>query len=164
MPIVIQAALLGVIQGLTEFLPVSSSAHLILARFFFGWEAPEFGLAFDVALHVGTLAAILVYFWPDVLAMLEALPSVFSGDAGLHGRLIRLIAIGTIPAILAGLLFNDYIEAELRTPLIAAVALSVGAVLMLIAERATRGTRDEAGLTLLDAGLIGLAQACALIP
>ena len=109
------AALLGVIQGLTEFLPVSSSAHLILARFFFGWEAPEFGLAFDVALHVGTLAAILVYFWPDVLAMLEALPSVFSPDAGLHGRLIRLIAIGTIPAIVAGLLFNDYIEAELRT-------------------------------------------------
>ena len=76
------AALLGVIQGLTEFLPVSSSAHLILARFFFGWEAPEFGLAFDVALHVGTLAAIVAYFWPTSWPMLAALPSALSADAG----------------------------------------------------------------------------------
>src|SRR3954465_10372510 len=115
------------VQGLTEFLPVSSSAHLILARFFFGWEAPEFGLAFDVALHVGTLAAILVYFWSDLLAMLQALPSVLSPDAGVPGRLIRLIAVGTVPAIVAGLLFNDYIETQLRTPLVAAVALAAGA-------------------------------------
>jgi len=161
---VLTAALLGIIQGLTEFLPVSSSAHLILARFFFGWEAPEFGLAFDVALHVGTLAAILVYFWPDLLSMLKALPTVLSADAGVPGRLIRLIAIGTVPAIIAGLLFNDYVETQLRTPLVAAVALAAGAVLMLVAERATSARRDEADLTLVDAALIGLAQACALIP
>ena len=158
------AALLGVIQGLTEFLPVSSSAHLILARYFFGWEAPEFGLAFDVALHVGTLAAIVVYFWADLLAMLKALPSVLTAGANLPARLIRLIAIGTVPAIVAGLLFNDYIETQLRTPLVAAIALAAGAAVMLMAERATSATRDEAGLTVADAVLIGLAQACALIP
>ena len=158
------AALLGVIQGLTEFLPVSSSAHLILARFFFGWEAPEFGLAFDVALHVGTLVAILVYFWPDILAMLRALPSALSAGAGPSGRLIRLIAIGTVPAIIVGLLFNDYVEAQLRTPLVAAIALAAGAALMLVAERATSASRDVAGLTMVDAVLIGIAQACALIP
>lgn len=158
------AALLGVIQGLTEFLPVSSSAHLILARFYFGWEAPEFGLAFDVALHVGTLAAIVAYFWSDLLAMLAALPSALSANAGVPGRLIRLIAVGTVPAIVAGLLFNDYIETQLRTPLVAAIALAAGAVVMLIAERATRTTRDEGGLTMADALLIGLAQACALVP
>jgi undecaprenyl-diphosphatase len=161
---VLTAALLGVIQGLTEFLPVSSSAHLILARFFFGWEAAEFGLAFDVALHVGTLAAIVAYFWSDLLAMVAALPSALSPDAGLPGRLIRLIAVGTVPAIIAGLLFNDYIETQLRTPLIAAIALAVGAAVMLFAERATSASRDEAGLTLVDALLIGLAQACALVP
>ncbi|MEO7270569.1 MAG: undecaprenyl-diphosphatase UppP [Vicinamibacterales bacterium] len=158
------AALLGVIQGLTEFLPVSSSAHLILARFFFGWEAPEFGLAFDVALHVGTLIAILVYFWSDILAMLRALPSALSANAGPSARLIRLIAIGTVPAIIAGLLFNDSIEAHLRTPLVAAIALTVGAALMLIAERVTSSRRDVAALTMVDAVLIGIAQACALIP
>ena len=158
------AALLGVIQGLTEFLPVSSSAHLILARFFFGWEAPEFGLAFDVALHVGTLAAIVAFFWQDIQAMIVALPSALSPSAGLSGRLIRLIAVGTIPAIVVGLLFNDYIESQLRTPAVAAAALAVGAVVMLVAERAGRGTRDEASLTVTDALLIGAAQACALIP
>jgi undecaprenyl-diphosphatase len=162
--VLLTAALLGVIQGLTEFLPVSSSAHLILARFFFGWEAPEFGLAFDVALHVGTLAAIVAFFRSDIAAMIGALPSVLTPSAGRAGRLIRLIAIGTIPAIIVGLLFNDYIEARLRTPGVAAAALAVGAVLMLVAERAGSRERDESSLSVVDAILIGIAQACALIP
>lgn len=158
------AALLGVIQGLTEFLPVSSSAHLILARFFFGWEAPEFGLAFDVALHLGTLAAILLYFRQDVAAMIAALPAALSPSPDRYARLIRLIVLGTMPAVAAGLLFNDIIEARLRTPLVAAVALAVGAVLMLVAERLGTRHRDEGSLTMLEAGLIGVAQACALVP
>jgi undecaprenyl-diphosphatase len=161
---VLTAALLGVIQGLTEFLPVSSSAHLILARFFFGWEAPEFGLAFDVALHVGTLAAIVVFFWSDIRSMIAAVPSVLLPGAGRSARLMRLIAIGTIPAIVVGLLFNDYIETKLRTPAVAAAALAVGAVVMLIAERVGSGRRDETSLSVTDALLIGAAQACALIP
>ena len=158
------AALLGVIQGLTEFLPVSSSAHLILARFFFGWEAPEFGLAFDVALHLGTLAAILVYFWQDVVRMIAALPAVLTGSSDSYVRLIRLIIVATIPAIVAALLFNDYVETRLRTPIVAAFALAVGAVVMLLAERVGARRRDETTLSTGDAVLIGIAQAFALIP
>src|SRR6202023_1837233 len=78
MPITIQAALLGVVQGLTEFLPVSSSAHLILARAFFGFDGDKFGLTFDVACHVGTLIAVLIYFWRDIGAMIAALPYLFT--------------------------------------------------------------------------------------
>jgi undecaprenyl-diphosphatase len=158
------AALLGVVQGLTEFLPVSSSAHLILARAFFGWEAPEFGLAFDVAVHVGTLAAILLFFRAEIAGMIAAIPTMFSPQSGTPGLLLRLIAIGTIPAVIAGVLFDDYIEAHLRTPRVAAVTLAAGAILMLVAERLGAQRRTEAALTITDAALIGTAQASALIP
>jgi undecaprenyl-diphosphatase len=96
----IVAALLGVVQGLTEFLPVSSSAHLVLARAFFGWNVDEgaFGLAFDVALHAGTLVAIVAYFRRDLLEMLAAAPQVLSAPRG-SGKVARLIVIGTIPVV-----------------------------------------------------------------
>jgi undecaprenyl-diphosphatase len=158
------AALLGVVQGLTEFLPVSSSAHLILARAFFGWEAPEFGLAFDVALHVGTLAAILVFFRADVAAMLGAAPALLSARPSPPARLARLIIAGTLPAVAAGVLLDDYIEAHLRAPAVAACTLAAGAVLMLVAERIDRAPRGEGTLTMVDALLIGTAQASALVP
>jgi undecaprenyl-diphosphatase len=158
------AALLGIIQGLTEFLPVSSSAHLILARAFFGWNAPEFGLAFDVALHLGTLLAIALYFRVELTAMALALPSALSPAPDLPARLVRLVAIGTLPAIAVGLLFNDYIEHVLRTPAVAAVALAVGAVALLAAERLGARRRQEQDLTWIDALLIGVAQASALVP
>ncbi len=158
------AALLGVVQGLTEFLPVSSSAHLILARAFFGWEAPEFGLAFDVALHVGTLAAILVFFRADIVAMILSIPTMLSPRATTAGRLARLIAVGTIPAIAAGVLLDDYIEAHLRTPAVAAFTLAAGAILMLVAERVHTRARTEGTLTMGNALLIGAAQASALVP
>jgi undecaprenyl-diphosphatase len=159
------AILLGIVQGLTEFLPVSSSAHLILARAFFGWEMPpEFGLAFDVALHVGTLAAIVLFFRTDVLAMIASTPAILSSQPGDSGRLVRDIVVGTIPVVIVGLLFNDFIEDVLRTPQVAAIALAIGATLMLLAERAGSRTRDERGITWLDAVLIGCAQASALIP
>lgn len=158
------AVLLGIVQGLTEFLPVSSSGHLILARAFFGWEAPEFGLAFDVALHVGTLAAILLFFRSDVVAMIRAAPAMFAPRAPLPARLARLIAIGTIPAVVVGVLFDDDIEAVMRTPTVAAIALAAGAVVMLLAERLVVQRRTEESLTIRDAAVIGAAQACALIP
>ena len=159
------AVLLGIVQGLTEFLPVSSSAHLILARAFFGWETPpEFGLAFDVALHVGTLAAILAFFRRDVLAMLASVPALFNPDPGHHGRLARLIVIGTMPVVIVGLAFNDLVEQVLRTPAVAAGALAAGAALMFVAERAGRPGRDERAVRVLDAVLIGCAQASALVP
>jgi undecaprenyl-diphosphatase len=159
------AILLGIVQGLTEFLPVSSSAHLILARAFFGWETPpELGLAFDVALHVGTLAAILIFFRREVAAMAGSVPAMFGPDPGEPGRLAWNIAIGTIPVVIVGLLFNDFIEQVLRTPVVAASALAIGAVAMLAAERAGATTRDEPSMTWLPAILIGCAQASALIP
>jgi undecaprenyl-diphosphatase len=159
------AILLGAIQGLTEFLPVSSSAHLILARAFFGWEMPaEFGLAFDVALHVGTLAAILAFFRVEIINMVRALPGVLSAEPDPSAMLIRLIVIGTIPAVVVALAFNDFIEHVLRTPAVAAGALAVGAMLMLAAERLGPRTRAENSLTWVDALIIGCAQASALIP
>ena len=159
------AVLLGIIQGITEFLPISSSAHLILARAFFGWETPPaLGLAFDVALHLGTLAAILAFFRTDILAMARALPAAASTTPPPAGRLLQLIAVGTLPIVVVGLLFTDRIEEALRQPAVAAGALAVGAIAMLVAERLGPRTRTEASLVWLDAVLIGCAQAAALIP
>ena len=159
------AILLGVIQGLTEFLPVSSSAHLILARAFFGWEVPpELGLAFDVALHIGTLAAILVFFRQEIAAMAASLPAAFQPDPGPSGWLLRRIIVGTLPVIVVGLLFSDFIEHVLRTPAVAAAALTVGAIGMLAAERLGPRERSEASIGWMDVMLIGCAQASALVP
>ena len=159
------AILLGIIQGLTEFLPVSSSAHLILARAFFGWEMPDdFGLAFDVALHIGTLAAIVAYFRAEIAAMIRSLPLALERDPGPAGRMIRLIAVGTLPVVLVGLTLSDYIEGALRTPAVTAITLTIGAVAMLSAERLGERRRSEADLTFLDVVLIGCAQASALVP
>ena len=159
------AVLLGVVQGLTEFLPVSSSAHLILARAFFGWEVPaDFGLAFDVALHVGTLAAILAYFRREIAAMIAAVPGLLSPAPDDSARLAQRIVVGTLPVVVVGLLFNHFIEERLRTPAVAAVALTVGAAVMLVAERLGERQRDERSVSWFDAVLIGIAQACALVP
>jgi undecaprenyl-diphosphatase len=162
---VLAAILLGIVQGLTEFLPVSSSAHLILARAFFGWEMPaDFGLAFDVSLHIGTLAAILAFFWREIAAMIQAVPAILSPGENRSARLLQQIIVGTVPAVIVGLLFNHYIEEELRTPGVAAWTLAIGGVLMFIAERVGTQRRDETSMTWLDTMLIGCAQACALVP
>ena len=162
--LLLEAVLLGIVQGLTEFLPVSSSAHLILARAFFGWEADQFGLPFDVACHVGTLLAILLFFRADVLTMVQAVPRMFSpGPADEPVRMIWLIGLGTVPAVLAGGLLGDFIDA-VRSPAVIAVTLGVGGVLMAIAARAGRRGRDGASLSIPEALAIGVAQACALVP
>ena len=159
------AALLGVVQGLAEFLPVSSSAHLVLARAFFGWNVDEgaFGLAFDVALHVGTLLAILIYFRRDLANMLAAAPEVLSAGGG-PGKVARLIVVGTIPVVIVGVVFAKWLEAHLRTPAVIAVTLAVGGLWLLAAERFGTRTRDEDSLTAGGALLVGTAQASALIP
>ncbi len=157
------AILLGIVQGLTEFLPVSSSAHLILARAFFGWDVPaDFGLAFDVALHIGTLAAILAFFRREIAAMVAAIPSLLSPAAGVPGdpaRLAQRIVAGTVPVVVVGLLFNDFIEETLRTPARRGRGPGVGAALMFAAERLGTNRRAEDTVTWLDAVLIGCAQA-----
>ncbi|MBI2833628.1 MAG: undecaprenyl-diphosphatase UppP [Acidobacteria bacterium] len=159
--ILLYAALLGIIQGLTEFLPISSSAHLIFARALFGWDAEQFGLAFDVACHVGTLVAILSYFRRDVREMVMALQLTGHSSAARFGR---LIVVGTIPIVVVGVLFDDYVESRLRTVTVATAMLALGALLMLMAERAASRRRGPSSLKVGDATAIGFAQAAALVP
>jgi len=157
------ATLLGVVQGLTEFLPVSSSAHLILARAFFGWDAHGLGLAFDVATHLGTLAAVLYYFRADLWPMIAAGPAALTGGGGARGHVVRLVVAGTVPIVVFGLLASDWLE-TLREPVVCAVMLVVGAVLMLAAERLRPTSRGDQEITLVEAVVIGIGQAAALFP
>lgn len=179
---VIQAIVLGLVQGLTEFLPISSSAHLLVVPWLLGWESP--GLAFDAALHLGTLAAVVVYFRDDLLRMLRALPQAIADPLGtLRGprpgrrdnpdaRLALLIAIGTIPGGLAGLLaesaVSDLYHGEGGTADAAivaiALALMVLALLLFLAEKSARHVRGLTMVRLPDAIVVGLAQALALVP
>jgi len=160
----LSAALLGVVQGLTEFLPVSSSGHLILARAFFGWDPGRFGLAFDAAVHVGTLIAVVVYFRREVMELVAAAPGAVSGRDGEWQRLGRLIIVGTIPIVIVGALFGDVIEARIRTPLIVAINLVIGAAGLMWAERLLKRGRDPLALGYGEALAIGVAQAAALAP
>ena len=164
MPATLQAALLGVVQGLTEFLPVSSTAHLIIARALFGFDGDKFGLAFDVACHVGTLIAVLIYFRTEIARMIAATPHLAAPKQDRDAWLIWLLIVGTVPAVVAGLLFKHVIEDRLRTVAVSAIALAAGAVLMFFADRMGSKTRGEDSLTVLDAFWIGCAQAVALVP
>lgn len=159
-----QAFVLGTLQGLTEFLPVSSSAHLSLTPWVFGW-APA-GLGFDLALHVGTLVALFWYFRAEWLEL------AFGGWLLLRDRNLAdprskralLIVLATIPAGIAGLLLESYAETVFRAPIVTAIALIVmGALLWLVDARARRD-RTRSGMTWKDALLIGLAQCLALVP
>ena len=160
----IAAALLGVVQGLTEFLPVSSSGHLILARAFFGWDPGRFGIAFDVACHVGTLLAVVAFFRADIVKLIAAAPGALTGRDGEFERLGRLIIAGTIPIVIVGGLFADVIETRLRSPLVVAVTLTIGGIGLIIAERVGRKVRDARSLNYGEAFAIGCAQAAALAP
>jgi len=160
----LSAALLGVVQGLTEFLPVSSSGHLILARAFFGWDPGRFGIAFDVACHVGTLLAVVAFYRADVAQLVMAAPGALGGRDGEWERLGRLIIAGTIPVVIVGGLWADVIETRLRSPLVVAVMLVAGGVGLLVAERLGRKTRDARTLGYGEAFAIGVAQASALSP
>jgi undecaprenyl-diphosphatase len=162
---ILAAAILGVVQGLTEFLPISSSAHLILVPWIFGWE-PN-GLIFDVALHIGTAVAILVYFWREWITLgVEAVRGILTGApfANRERKLAWFLVVGTIPAVIIGLAFEDAVERELRSPLITVATLTAFALLLYYAERHSSQKRKLADLTLADSVLIGLAQAVALIP
>lgn len=154
---------LAVIQGLTEFLPVSSSAHLILPSQLLGW--PDQGLAFDVAVHVGTLAAVVWYFRREVTRLTVA----WAGDTlqrrvGQDSGLAWAVIVGTIPAGLAGLLLDDLIETELRSTLVIALSTIGFGLVLWWADAAGRRSRDLPALGMRDAVIIGLAQALALIP
>jgi undecaprenyl-diphosphatase len=155
---------LGVIQGLTEFLPVSSSAHLILGHAVFGWEENAASQAFDVSCHVGTLLAVLVFFRTDILALIRAVPRAFSPRPTGDARRLWLIVAGTIPVVIVGVFFSKFLEAHARTPWVAVIALAALAPLFFVVERLRSPRRGEATISFRDAFLIGIAQSCALIP
>jgi undecaprenyl-diphosphatase len=153
---------LALVQGITEFLPVSSSGHLVLIPVFTGW--PDQGLAVDVAAHVGSLGAVLVYFWRDVWRLAMAGLAFLTGRQHEARGLLWLLVIATIPAVAAGAALSGLIETVLRDPAVIAWTMTIGAGLLYAADRYGRTNRDMSGLTLRDAIWIGLAQAVALIP
>lgn len=158
-----QIVVLAVIQGLTEFLPVSSSAHLILPSALLGW--PDQGLAFDVAVHVGTLVAVLWYFREDLSALLRAwFRQVLGGNASPESRLAWLIILATIPAGIAGVLFNDIIETYLRSVLVIAITTIVFGILLGVTDARSPKQLDLTVLTWKHALWVGAAQALALVP
>ncbi len=157
MPDVLVAALLGLLQGLTEFLPVSSTAHLVAAQKLFGLDPDRFGLAFDVAVHLGTALAVLLYF---ATTWLELARDLVQG----HWRMPLLIVMGTVPGAVAGALFGSVVERELRDLRLIAVALIAGSIVFFIAERVATQRRGLERLGPGDALFLGVAQAVALIP
>jgi undecaprenyl-diphosphatase len=168
MNLVLQALVMGVVQGLTEFLPVSSSGHLIIVPFLFGWDDAFLNsLEFSVMLHLGTLVALLVYFRADWLRLVPAgLAAV--RDRSFHDdedrRLAWLLIASTIPAALIGLLFGDVIESTFRSVGLVAVTLVVGGLIILFADRFGAKSRGVEDVTFPIAVGIGAAQALALIP
>ncbi len=159
----IQIVVLALLQGLTEFLPISSSAHLILVPVLTGWQ--DQGLAFDVAVHIGTLIAIVWYFRHELIAMAQDWGrSLNGGKTTANSRLAWAVLLGTIPAGLAGLAFKDFIETSLRSPLVIATTTILFGLLLWWADAHGRRERDEHTLTWRDVLLVGCAQALALIP
>ena len=159
------AILLGVVQGLTEFLPVSSSAHLILIRAFFGWDGNDaLWEVFDVACHVGTLLAVIVFFWSDLWAMVRAIPRALQAQPDAAGRRLQLIAAGTVPIVLVGGLWGHALEESVRTARVVVIPLAIGGALFFVAERLRRRRRREGDMGWIDALTIGAAQAAALVP
>jgi undecaprenyl-diphosphatase len=176
-----EAVILGLVQGLTEFLPVSSSGHLLIVPWLFNWEQPP--LAFDAALHFGTLIAVVVYFRVELLRMLRAIPlavrnlgPLLRGDAIDHplapdARLGLLIVIGCIPGGIAGVIGNDAIDRffhseahQDRAMLVVAFFLATFGILLWVAERVSKRSRPLSNLKMADTIVIGLAQAIALMP
>lgn len=161
----LQVIVLAVVQGLTEFLPVSSTAHLYLSSWLLGWQTES--LDFDIMLHLGTLIAVLLYFYRDWFQIVgQAFGIPVAGDSELKQNrgLLWLLAIGSIPIGVVGLLFNKQAETTWRNPYVMGVMLIVIGVLMWIAEKASNRRRDLASVNLADAITIGASQALAVIP
>lgn len=161
---IFQAAILGIIQGLAEMLPISSSAHLVLLPWLFRFPDP--GLAFDVALHVGTLAAILAFFWREWVDIALSLVKLARERkvTSQSQKFAILLVIASVPGAIFGVLLGNYAESAFRSPLlIAAMLVLLGAILW-YADHHDRGTRKMSSLTKMDSLKIGLAQALAIIP
>jgi undecaprenyl-diphosphatase len=160
---IFQAIIFGAVQGLTEFLPISSTAHLILLPWFLGWPDP--GLAFDVALHLGTLVALLVYFRSDWIALITSALGVVRGRTQApDARMAMLIVGATIPGAAAGALFEHKVEDALRSPQLIAVMLIAMALVLVIAEIIGSRKKSLDDISWRDAVAVGIAQAFAIVP
>jgi undecaprenyl-diphosphatase len=163
----VEAAVLGVVQGLTEFLPVSSTGHLILTEEVLGIDQDELGLQFDAAIHLGTLAAVLVYFRGTIVSLVTAwFASLRARDwaHSLDSKLAWLILIGTVPAAIAGAVIEGTAEDAFRSPELVAVMLLLFCIPMVLAERLGKASRVLGSAGPRDAVLMGAAQSIALIP
>jgi undecaprenyl-diphosphatase len=158
----LQIVVLSLVQGLTEFLPVSSSGHLVLVPYFTGW--PDQGLVVDVAVHVGTLAAVLIYFWRDVLALLGGLLRLFVGEVTREGRLALYLLLATIPALGIGYALETLAGGTPRRVEVVAWAMIGFAIVLWIADRVGMRVKRLEHMTLGQALVVGLAQPLAFIP
>ncbi|MGF1698227.1 undecaprenyl-diphosphate phosphatase [Vibrio lamellibrachiae] len=159
----IEAFILALIQGLTEFLPISSSAHLILPSAVLGWE--DQGLAFDVAVHVGTLAAVIIYFRKEVVTLLSAFfGSIFKGERSKESKFAWMIILATIPACIVGLFMKDIIEIYLRSAWVIAVTTIIFGLLLWYVDKNAELLYDEHQADWKKSLFIGVAQAMAMIP
>lgn len=158
----LQTIVLALVQGITEFLPISSSAHLILVPVITGW--PDQGLAFDVAVHLGSLVAVVVYFRHELARMMLAGLGSFAGRWSPDAKLAWAVVLGTIPVVVAGLLAKSYVEGILRGPLVIGTTAILFGLLLWWADVTGKRRRSEFTVGWRDALLVGLAQALALIP
>lgn len=154
-----QAVVMGIVQGLGEFLPISSSAHLVLVPWLFRWHDP--GLTFDIALHFGTLVAVIAYFWRDWLGLFKG---AFHGTKTTEGRLFWYLVMATIPGAIIGLLLEDIAETVFRNPILIAIMLILLGIILYWADRNGRKVTDVKSITLRQGLLIGVSQALAIIP
>ncbi|MGB6561057.1 MAG: undecaprenyl-diphosphate phosphatase [Candidatus Binataceae bacterium] len=154
----LQAIVLGAVQGLAEFLPISSSAHLILVPWLLKWQDP--GLAFDVALHLGTLLALLIYYRDEWIAMARSV----AGGQSAERRLLQLLVVASVPGAIIGLAFEKQAETTFRSPLLIAIAMAVLAVLLWLFDKISPQKRTMSEMTDWDALVIGFSQALAIIP
>ncbi|HEV2037625.1 MAG TPA: undecaprenyl-diphosphate phosphatase, partial [Candidatus Eremiobacteraceae bacterium] len=165
---ILQAIILGIVQGLTEFIPVSSTAHLILVEKVLGWNFdPDLNFAFNVLVQLGTTVAVIIYFWKDLGGIVTAVGHGLAERkpfATSESALGWLIVVATIPAVIIGLLFKKQFAALEERPALVAAVLIVASLLLFAGERIGRRTRPLTSVNLLDAIVIGAAQAVALIP
>ena len=165
---ILQAIILGIIQGITEFVPISSSGHLVLTPYLFNWHIPaEHAWVFNVLVQVGTLVAVIIYFWRDLVHILVSFLDGLRKRqpfATPEYRMGWYLILATIPATIIGMLFKDTVEASFDSPLVAAAFLLFTAILLLIAERAGKRQKEMGDLTWKDTLIIGCFQILALFP
>lgn len=164
----LDALILGLLQGITEFLPISSSGHLVLGEALLGLNV-EALKSFDVAVHIGTLAAIIIYFWKDFVGLIMGFLSLLrivkkKKKYEEYQKLVGYIVIGTVPAVIVGLLFGDAIDYLFRNPLYVGLFMIIVAEVFIIAEGVLKKYKEEVNVGLKQAVIIGLVQATALIP